>query len=224
MQTLYSIFQDLDRRAVSEGMRRERCEEIVGMKRRTIETAQFKNNPLIADVLAGRTSFVAIYDSFSREFRGFRRFVPKSHDPVWNERLDNLSQVIPNVRHFKRRSYLAFDNPCGSVIYGAIVGIGISIITALGQSSGGEPGDAVDVGTGAQGRMLMYLMAGAGFVFGSIMMLKYRTRDYNQIHAREAAGYIDLNLALFRANDDAAWARMFEVTGTGQAAPLARPD
>ena len=224
MQTLYSIFQDLDRSAVSDGTRRERCEEVVAHKRRTVESTQFKNNPLVASVLAGQTSFVAIYDSFSREFRGVRRFIPKSHDPVWNERLDQLSQVIPNVRHFKRRSYLAFDNPLGTTIYGVIAGFGVAVVMSLGQSSGGEPGDAVGLVFGSMGKTLVYLMAGAGFIFGSIAMLKYRTRDYNQIHAREAAGYIDLNLALFRANNDSAWARMFETNASGHGAPLARPD
>ena len=224
MQSLYRIFQDLDRRAVSEGMKRERCEEIVALKRRTIESAQFRQNPLVAEVLAGRTTFVAIYDSFSHAFRGLRRFIPKSHDPAWNERLDNLAQVIPNVRHFRRRSYFAFDNPLGSTLYGIIAGVGVSIVIAVEQSSGGEPGDAADFVTGEQGALLMALMAGVGFVFGSIAMLKYRTRDYNTIHAREAAGYMDLNLAFFRSNDDTAWARMCAAGVQGLAVPTVRPD
>ena len=224
MENLYRYFQDLDRRCLSDGLGPEHCAEVAALKRRTIESARFRGNPIAAEVLAGRTTFVAVYDSFSREFRGLRRFVPKSHDPEWNERLDCLAQIIPNVRHFRRRSYLAFDNPLGSVLYGIIAGLGLAVILAMEQSIGGEPGEAVDLVTGSHGVTLMALMACVGFVFGSIAMLKYRTRDYNMIHAREAAGYMDLNYAFFRANDDAAWARMFETVAGRLAVPSTRPD
>jgi len=224
MENLYRHFQELDRRCLSDGLGQERCTEVAALKRRTIESPRFKNNPIAAEVLAGRTTFVAVYDSFSREFRGLRRFVPKSHDPDWNERLDCLAQIIPNVGHFKRRSYLAFDNPLGSVLYGIIAGFGIAIILAIEQTSGGEPGEAVELVTGSHGTTLMALMACVGFVFGSVAMLKYRTRDYKMIHGREAAGYMDLNYAFFRASDDTAWARMLEAGAVIQAAARTRPE
>jgi hypothetical protein len=224
MENLYRYFQDLDRRCLSDDLKQERCAEVVVLKRRTIESPRFKGNPIAAEVLAGRTTFVAVYDAFSHEFRGIRRFIPKSHDPDWNERLDYLAQLIPNVRHFKRRSYLAFDNPLGSVIYGIIAGLGIAVILAIAQTNGGEPGEAAQLVTGSHGTTLMALMGGAGFVFGSVAMLKYRTRDYNVIHAREAAGYMDVNYAHCRAKDDTAWARMLE-SGTGDKAMAStRPD
>lgn len=224
MDNLYRHFQDLDRRCLSDGLKQERCAEVVALKRRTIESPRFKGNPIAAEVLAGRTTFVAVYDAFSREFRGLRRFIPKSHDPEWNERLDCLAQIIPNVRHFRRRSYLAFDNPLGSVIYGIIAGLGIAVILAIEQTSGGEPGDAAELVTGSHGTTLMALMGGVGFIFGSVAMLKYRTRDYNVIHAREAAGYMDLNYAHCRAGDDAAWAHMLESGAGNTAVPSTRPD
>jgi len=224
MDNLYRYFRDLDRRALSERLDPGRCREVVSLKRRTIESQPFKGNPLVAAVLAGDTSFVALYDGFSREFRGLRRFIPKSHDPLWNERLDQLAEVVPNVRHFRRRSYLAFDNPLGSLIYGIVAGLGIAIIWAIEQSVGGEPGEAAGYVIGNQGTVLMGFMGAVGFVFGSLAMLKYRTRDYNLIHAREAAGYMDLNFAFCRAKDDEGWARMLEAGAGGTAAPLARPD
>jgi len=224
MEDLYSFFRDLDRRCLSEGLKHERCMEIAALKRKTIESAQFKANPLAAEVLEGKTSFVAVYDSFSREFRGLRRIVPKSHDPQWNERLDNLAQIIPNVRHFRRRSYLAFDNPIGPILYGIIAGLGIAVIWAIEQASGGEPGEAVEMVLGKHGSMLMALMAGVGFIFGALAMLKYRTRDYNMIHAREAAGYMDLNYAFCRAHEDNAWGRMLEVSAQGMNTTSTRPD
>lgn len=224
MENLYSFFQDLDRRCLSEGLKQDRCAEVVALKRRTIESPRFRGNPIAAEVLAGRTTFVATYDGFSHEFRGLRRFIPKSHDPEWNERLDCLAQIVPNVCHFKRRSYFAFDNPLGSVLYGIVAGLGIAVILASEQTSGGEPGDAAALVAGRQGTRLMALMACVGFVFGSIAMLRYRTRDSKVIHAREAAGYMDLNYAFCRAGDDAAWARMFDAGAGGHSAPSTRPD
>jgi hypothetical protein len=88
MENLYRYFQDLDRRCLSDDLKQERCAEVVVLKRRTIESPRFKGNPIAAEVLAGRTTFVAVYDAFSHEFRGIRRFIPKSHDPDWNVRLD----------------------------------------------------------------------------------------------------------------------------------------
>lgn len=224
IDNLYRFFRDLDRRCLGEGLAHDRCLEIAALKRRTIESPQFRANPVAADVLGGRTTFVAAYDSFSREFRGLRRFVPKSHDPAWNERLDHLAAIVPNVRHFRRRSCLAFDNPLGPVLYGIIAGLGIAVIWANEQASGAEPGEAVEFVLGKHGAMLMTLMAAVGFVFGALAMLKYRTRDYNMIHAREAAGYMDLNYAFCRAGDDEGWARMLKVHAQGAAVPLTRPD
>ncbi|HUG12495.1 MAG TPA: hypothetical protein VMM36_15865 [Opitutaceae bacterium] len=224
MENLYRHFQDLDRRCLSDGLNQERCVEVAALKRRAIESSRFKNNPIAAEVLAGRTTFVAVYDSFSHEFRGLRRFVPKSHDPEWNERLDCLAQILPNVGHFRRRSYFAFDNPLGSVLYGIVAGFGIAVILAIEQTSGGEPGDAVNLLTGSHGTTLMALMACVGFVFGSIAMLRYRTRDYKMIHGREAAGYMDVNYAFFRESDDAAWARMLDAGTLTQTSVRTRPD
>ncbi|HEY5553072.1 MAG TPA: hypothetical protein VIK52_14360, partial [Opitutaceae bacterium] len=119
---------------------------------------------------------------------------------------------------------LAFDNPLGSVLYGIIAGLGLAVILAVEQTSGGEPGDAAALVTGTHGTTLMALMACVGFVFGSIAMLRYRTRDYKMIHAREAAGYMDLNYAFCRANDNGAWARMFDAGAGEKTAPSTRPD
>lgn len=224
IDNLYNYFRDLDRRCLAEGLKHEHCLEIAAHKRRTIESQQFKGNPVAASVLAGTTSFVEVYDSFSHEFRGLHRFVPKSHDPSWNERLDHLAAIVPNVRHFRRRSLLAFDNPLGPVLYGIIAGFGIAVIWASEQAIGAEPGEAVDFVMGKHGTMLMALMAAVGFVFGSLAMLKYRTRDYNQIHAREAAGYMDLNYGFCRAADNEAWARMLQITAQSASTPRIGPD
>lgn len=223
-ENLYSFFRDLDRRCLAEGLQPQHSKGTVALKRRTIESHQFSVNVVAAGVLAGRNTFVSEYDSFSRAFRGLRRFVPKSHDPAWNERLEHLAAIVPNVRHFKRRSYLAFDNPVGPVLYGIVAGLGIAVIWAFEQASGAEPGEAVGFVFGLHGTALMAIMAGIGFIFGSLAMLKYRTRDPHFIHAREAAGYMDLNFAYCRAGDDEAWARMLEVSATGATAEPTRPD
>src|SRR5690606_31189666 len=109
--TQYELFQDLDRHCVAGGVQTSECLEAVRRKRDAIQSALNQQNPLVREVLAGRTTFVAIYDEFSRGFRGIRRFLPLPHDEVHNERLENLAKIVPNTAHFARRSIFATDNP-----------------------------------------------------------------------------------------------------------------
>lgn len=217
----YDFFRDLDRRCVSEQLAAGRCAEAVEHKRRLIDSPLNRAIPLVAEVLAGRTTFVAAYDGFSREFRGLRRFVPKKHDAAWNERLDQFARIVPNVRHFRRRSWLAADNPLNLTLYGAIAGIALGVLLSASNSGSTEPGVAVErLWSRSQG-LLEALMAGVGFLFGVGAMLKYRTRRYDQIHAREAAGYMDANYAFFRAGDTAGWAEQLKAEPAGG---CTRPD
>lgn len=217
----YELFRELDRRCVSEDLAPARCAEVVEHKRRLIDNALNRSNPLVADVLAGRTTFVAAYDGFSRAFRGLRRFVPKSHDAAWNERLDQLAQIVPNVRHFRRRSWLAADNPVNLTLYGTVAGFAVGVLLSFAGSGGAEPGDAV-ARLWSRGQFYLELgMAGVGFLFGVAAMFKYRTRHYDQIHAREAAGYMDANYDYFRRTDAAGWAEHLK-SAAGQAGT--RPD
>jgi hypothetical protein len=55
-------------------------------------------------------------------------------------------------------------------------------------------------------------------------MFKYRIRDYKHIHAREAAGYMDMNYGFFRQGDEGAWAECLRAGAGPAGAPLARPD
>ena len=45
-------------------------------------------------------------------------------------------------------------------------------------------------------------------------MFKYRTRDPDRIHAREAALYMDLNYNCHRTFDDEAWAKFVSLKTT----------
>ena len=129
----YNFFRDLDRRCVAEGLSDAQCAAVVELKRKAIDSTLNRSNPLAAEVLAGRTTFVAAYDGFSHAFRGVRRFVPKTHDAGWNERLEQLALIVPNVRHFRRRSLLAADNPTTLTAYGAIAGLALWGVLAEGR-------------------------------------------------------------------------------------------
>jgi len=220
----YNFFRDLDRRCVAESLDEQRCAAVVRMKRQAIDAPLNRANPVVAEVLAGTTSFVAVYDSFSREFRGLRRLVPKSHDAAWNERLEHLSRILPNVRHFRRRSLLAADNPCNLTLYGAIAGFAVGVFMSFSGSGAAEPGAAAAALAGPVQGALVAGMAAVGFVLGTAAMFKYRIRDYKQIHAREAAGYLDVNYGFFRSGDDAGWAACLRAEAETVRAQLARPD
>lgn len=216
----YHFFRDLDRRCVAEGQTEEQCTNVVELKRRTIDSALNRSNPLVAEVLAGRTTFVETYDGFSRAFRGVRRLVPKTHDAGWNERLDQLAQIVPNVRHFRRRSLLAADNPLGLTVYGVLAGAAVRVLVAAGAES--EEGTVLPWADAPA--VIVAGMAALGFAFGTAAMFKYRIRDYGQIHAREAASYMDLNYGFFRAGDSRGWAECLRTEAGTARAKLARPD
>jgi len=220
----YNFFRDLDRRCLSEGLTETQCASVVELKRRTIDSPLNRASPLVADVLAGRTTFVAAYDGFSRAFRGLRRLVPKTHDAAWNERLEQLAQIVPNVRHFRRRSLFAADNPLNLTVYGALAGFAAGVFINSSDAGGLEPGEAAaGLWSGSQ-QMLVAAMAAFGFVLGTAAMFKYRIRDYKQIHAREAAGYMDLNYGYFLANDTHGWTECLRTEADAARAKLARPD
>lgn len=219
-ETQFELFRDLDRRCVADDLAPGRCAEAVEFKRRLIDNPLNRANPLVADVLAGRTTFVAVYNSFSREFRGLRRFVPKSHDAARNEKLRQLALIVPNVGHFQRRSWFAADNPVNLTLYGAVAGIAVGVIVSASDS--GSDGNVAMARLWSSGQFtLEVLTAAVGFVFGVAAMLKYRTRRFDQIHAREAAGYMDANYAFFLRGDSAAWAEQLK---TAPADSCARPD
>ena len=48
--------------------------------------------------------------------------------------------------------------------------------------------------------------------------------DYDQIHAREAAGYMDLNYEFFRAGDTRGWIECLRAEAAAAQAKMARPD
>lgn len=215
----YNFFRDLDRRCGAEGTAAQ-CAAVVELKRKTIDSALNRSNPLVADVLAGGTTFVATYDNFSRSFRGLRRFVPKGHDAEWNERLEQLALIVPNVRHFRRRSLFAADNPTNLTVYGAVTGLATWAVLA----GDAEPGEAAPLPWADAPAALVAGLAVLGFAFGSAAMFKYRVRDYKQIHAREAAGYMDLNYGFFRVGDHQGWVDSLRAEAAGARAKLARPD
>lgn len=220
----YHFFRDLDRRCLSEGLTESQCAAVVELKRQTIASPLNRSNPLVADVLAGRTTFVAAYDGFSRSFRGLRRLVPKTHDALWNERLEQLAQIVPNVRHFRRRSLFAADNPCNLTLYGALAGFAAGVLVTFSDAGGLEPGEAA---AGLQSGSLLAFVVGLaafGFVLGAAAMFKYRVRDYKQIHAREAAGYMDLNYGYFMSGDIRGWTECLASEAGAAQAKLARPD
>ncbi len=216
----YNFFRDLDRRCVAEGVTDAQCAAVVELKRKTIGSALNRSNPLVAEVLAGRTTFVATYDGFSRSFRGLRRFVPKSHDAEWNARLEQLALIVPNVRHFRRRSLFAADNPTTLTLYGAVAGLATWAVL----SGDVEPGEAAPLPWAGAPTALVAGAAALGFAFGTAAMFKYRIRDYKQIHAREAAGYMDLSYGFFRADDNQGWAESLRAEADAARAKLARPD
>ncbi|RME73038.1 MAG: hypothetical protein D6781_01155 [Verrucomicrobia bacterium] len=220
--TQYELFRDLDRRCVAGGLDEADCAEAVRMKRASIESEKIRSNPVAREVLDGKTTFVAVYDGFSREFRGLRRFIPHRHDPEKNERLRYLAEIVPNVRHFTRRSLVAMDNPVNGVIYGLLASVMLNTLFLRGDRS--EALVAASEPIVSWQFILTLACAAAGFMAGVAAMLKYRTRDPQQIHAREAAAYMDLNYAYYRLGDDEAWARCIRVQGENAALTLARPD
>ncbi len=216
----YNFFRDLDRRCVAEGLSDAQCAAVVELKRKAIDSTLNRSNPLAAEVLAGRTTFVAAYDGFSHAFRGVRRFVPKTHDAGWNERLEQLALIVPNVRHFRRRSLLAADNPTTLTAYGAIAGLALWGVLAGGT----EAGEAPALPWAGAPTALVAGLAALGFAFGTAAMFRYRIRDYKQIHAREAASYMDLNYGFFRAGDTHGWIECLRTEAGSAQAKLARPD
>lgn len=216
----YNFFRDLDRRCLAEGLGEAQCAAVVELKRKTIDSALNRSNPLAVEVLEGRATFVGTYDGFSHSFRGLRRFVPKSFDAGWNERLEQLALVVPNVRHFRRRSLFAADNPTNLTLYGTLVGAGVWALAA-GSTEPGEPPLLPWAGAPTA---LVAGLAALGFAFGTAAMFKYRIRDYKQIHAREAAGYMDLTYGFFRAGDTRGWIESLRAEADAARAKLARPD
>jgi hypothetical protein len=218
----YQLFRDLDRRCVAGGFKESDCRDIVERKKRSIAGPINQQNPVVREVLEGKETFVGIYDSISRTFRGIRRFVPQPHSVAINTRLDHLARIVPNVGHFRRRSVFAADNPVTCTLYGVIVGLAAYLvwmrqvhdIDSMGSSAGG--------GVGA-----VYLFAVvfglAGFVVGGLAMVRYRTRDPRHIHAREAAAYMDINYKFFRNKDDEGWAHFIRAAGDIQKESI-RPD
>ncbi len=204
-ETQYYQFRDLDRRCVSRKFDPEACEEAVRCKRALIEF--HRNNPLVREVLEGKTTFVSAYIEGSRAFRGFRRFLPYRADVDWNQRIGDLGRIIPNVEHFRRRGLFSIDNPISCGTYGFVLSLGAGIL--LGHAQRDERGSS-SVGTLLSGDdfplSFSLLLIVFGVLFGLFTMLRYRTRNPRQIHAREAALYMDQNYAFFRKNDDAGWA------------------
>lgn len=224
--TQYALFQELDRRCVARGFQECDCTESVRLKRASIDLEKSRGNPVVGDVLAGRTRFVAEYDAFSRGFRGVRRFLPMPHDPGRNERLRHLAMVLPNVRHFTRRSLLAIDNPVTAGFYGFIASLALEVGLSLALRSGGEEEvEAMSQPEGMRGWLALGLTA-VGVLVGSLAMLRYRTRDPQQIHAREAAAYMDINYEFYAMDNDRAWAEFIRQQGGAGASRivLARPE
>ncbi len=209
-QNQYTVFKELDRKYVAGGFQESEGKTIVAQKRECIESLVSQSNPLVHDVMDRKITFAETYDSFSRSFRGYRRFLPHRHDTVSNERLENLGKIVPNVIHFKRRSLFAADNPIGCVIYSFLLSI---IAGGLWAQTLTESGEKVSYNAFVSSDGQLFLSIGfalAGLVVGLAAMLKYRTRNAKQIHAREAAVYMDLNYGFYRSNDDRRWARLVE--------------
>lgn len=202
--TQYALFQELDRRCVAGDFKSEECAESVRLKRASIEFEQSRGNPVVRDVLAGRHTFVAEYDAFSRMFRGLRRFLPMPHVGALNERLRCLAKIVPNVRHFTRRSLFAIDNPVTAAVYGLIASIVLELVLGLTMRTEVDEAE-VDSMTGWSGGWFTVGFTLLGLLIGSLAMLRYRTRDAKQIHAREAAAYMDVNYEFYLRGDDRAW-------------------
>lgn len=209
--TQYELFRDLDRRCIAGGLEDKDCQETVLQKRASIESERMQRNPIVKEVLAGENTLVAIYDSFSREFRGLRRFIPHRHSEEKNERLRALAHIIPNVKHFTRRSVFAFDNPVSGIIYGTVAAFFLAV-PMLRVDRGDDIADRLASSVSWQ----FVFLCGCGitgFIIGVAAMLKYRTRDPRHIHAREAAAYMDLNYAYYRLSDNNSWAQCIKVQG-----------
>jgi hypothetical protein len=221
--TQYELFRDLDRHCVAGGVQDGDCLEAVRRKRACIESELNRANPLVREVLEGRTTFATVYDSYSHAFRGIRRFLPMAHDDALNERLEQLGKIVPNVRHFLRRSALAADNPFTCALYGVVASSAVTLVWRHAGGGDTEGGDlnVVTIFSLALGLGLV------GFVAGLFAAMKYRTRDPNVIHAREAAVYMDLNYNCHRTFDDEAWAKFVALkttpTGTGSIPAPAAP-
>jgi len=211
----YHLFRDLDRRCVARGFKEADCAEIVNRKKQSIDFILIKENPVVREVLSGENTFVGIYDSFSRSYRGLRRFVPQEHDDALNARLEYFSRIVPNVSHFRRRSVFAADNPVTCTLYGVIAGLAADLIWAqLIHDFGGAVGES---GRDAAAYYFLGVIFGfGGFVVGTVSMMRYRTRDPRQIHAREAAAYMDLNYEFYRNQDDGGWAHFIRAAGDVQ--------
>ena len=222
----YQLFRDIDRRCVAGGLKTDECTEAVRLKRASIESDRFRNIPLVQAVLEGSTTFVEAYDSYSRAFRGIRRFAPHPHDHEWNARLEQLASVVPNVRHFVSRSLFALDNPVTCTIYGLIAAAGIALVLAHASRGDDDAADALETANRTdaiasadavtdQSFVVLFVLCGiVGFMAGVFAMLKYRTRDSSMIHAREAAAYMDLNYGYYRIGDDRAWAQFIHLQGS----------
>jgi len=220
-ETQYALFQELDRRCVAGGFQDGDCHESVRLKRASIELKISRGNPVVRDVLAGKTTLVAEYDQFSRQFRGIRRFLPMPHDAARNERLRQLAKIVPNVRHFTRRSLFAIDNPVTAGFYGFLGSMALLVVLGLVLRSDLDDG----VPSLSAGWITLGFTA-VGVLAGSLAMLKYRTRDPQEIHAREAAAYMDVNYEFFSLNNDRAWAEYIRQQGGAGASRIvmARPD
>jgi hypothetical protein len=215
--TQYAIFRDLDRRCVAGGLEIGECRNAVEAKRSIIEGEINQANPIVKDVLAGRTTFVAEYDSFSRGLRGVRRFLPRAHDSVHNTRVRQLGEVVPNVGHFVTRSVFAVDNPINGFVCGILASFAVDMVVVHALR------DEAD-GAGLLPFYLGLCFAFAGFVAGCVATLKYRTRDPQFIHAREAAAYMDMNYAFYGTGDERAWAEFIRMQGGAARVVLARPE
>lgn len=211
----YQLFRDLDRRCVAGGFKESDCRDIVDRKKRSIGSLINRDNPVVQEVLEGKDTFTGIYDKISRSFRGIRRFLPQPHDEALNTRIECLARIIPNVDHFRRRSVLAADNPVTCTLYGVIVGLAADLVWMRhihDMDSMGSP-----ILGGATALYFFGVIFGfAGFVVGAVAMLRYRTRDPRRIHAREAAGYMDINYDFYRKGDDEGWAHFIRAAGDTQ--------
>lgn len=216
----YQLFRDLDRRCVAGGFKESDCHDIVDRKKRSIGGPINRDNPVVQEVLEGKDTFAGIYDRISRSFRGIRRFLPQPHDEALNARIECLARIIPNVGHFRRRSVFAADNPVTCTLYGVIVGLAADLVWMRHAQDMDSLGSAV----GGSATVLYFfgvIFGFAGFVVGAVAMLRYRTRDPRRIHAREAAGYMDINYDFYRKGDDEGWAHFIRAAGDTQRETIA---
>jgi hypothetical protein len=209
----YQLFRDLDRHCVAGGFKYSDCAEIVERKKQSIDSTVIQENPVVREILKGERTFVGFYDSFSRSYRGLRRFVPHAHNDDLNTRIEYFSRIVPNVAHFRRRSVFAADNPISCSLYGVIAGLAAGFVWA--QSIHDIGGSAV-TGDSAAYYYLGVIFGFGGFVVGSVSMIRYHTWDPRQIHAHEAAIYMDLNYEFYRNRDDEGWAHFIRTAGDAQ--------